>query len=245
MQADDRILVGVIKAKRDLKILHAQHWYRIPQGNAPKGIDADYLAFFLSGKVPDGQPGIYYYAERRGMELAKRKDLLPGKKPHPRDDNLYHKIQLGEIQTKSPPVVNHPQPHKFAFIYTTGDRFLQARHIRDLYSDADYFVDRVFTVLKDKGYKPRRTWEKPAKTAANVTELEYPTYAQIRMVAEGGEIVASTSHEDQQSSTGDGEFLYLPPSQSRQAIRESAAAIIAAVERLGGPGMLDIPIELY
>lgn len=244
MQADDRILVGVVKTKRDLKILHTEQWYRIPQGKAPKGIDADYLAFFLAGHVPEGKPGIYYYAERRGVELARRKDLLPAKKAHPRDEHVYHKVQLGKLQAKVPPILNHPKPHRFAFIYTTGDRFLQARHIQDLYSDADYFVDRVFTVLKDKGYTPARTWEKKTSATTTVTELEYPTYAQIRMVAEGGDVVATTSDADQPENL-DGELIYLPPSRSKKDIKASAEAIIAAVERLGGPKLLDIPIEPY
>lgn len=243
MQPDDRILVGVIPTKRDLKILHTQQWYRIPEGKAPKGIDAEYLAFFLSGKVSGQEPGIYYYAARKGTELAKRKDLLPSSKPHKRDEHVYHKIQLGDIIAKAPPIVNKPNPHRFAFIYTTGDRFQQAKHIRDLYSNADYFVDRVFTVLKDKGYKPCRTWEKPT-VSATANEIVYPTYAQIRMIADKGEVVASTSPNDKPEDT-DGEFLYIPPSRTQKDIQASAKAIMDAVERLGGPGMLDIPIELY
>lgn len=236
MNPEDRILVGVINTKRDFEFARDEHWYRIPQGRAPKGIDAEYLAFFQSGKVfGDLTGGIHYFAERKGIELARRKELVGNTKPHKRDNDVYHKIQLGELIAKMPPIWNKPKPHRFAFIYTTWDRFEKAGHIRDLYSQADYFVDRVFHVLRQNGLKPRRTWESSA-------DFVYPTGAQIRILAEGGEVVAST---EPVSTETVGELIYMKPSEYLSDVKISAKSIIEAVHRSGGPKFVDIPIELY
>ncbi len=236
MNPEDRLLVGVINTKRDFEFARDEHWYRIPQGQAPKGIDAQYLAFFQSGKVfGDKSGGIHYFAERKGVELARRKDLVGNAKPHKRDNDIYHKIQISDLQLKTPPVWNKPKPYRFAFIYTTWDRFERAEHIRDLYSKSDYFVDRVFHVLRQNGLKPRRTWEL-------ASDLIYPTGAQIRVLAESGEIVAST---EPVSLDHGNELIYMKPSDYLSDVKISATAIIEAVQRNGGPKLVDIPIELY
>lgn len=240
MNREDVVLVGVIKTRRDLEIARDQHWYRIPYGNAEHGIDVRYLAFFLSGKTFGEQSGgIHYYAERTGVELARRKDLMPGKKAHPRDENLYHKMQLGELWAKIPPIWNQPKPYRFAFIYTTGDRFERATHIRDLYSRADYFVDRVFHVLRQRGLQATRTWE------AAAGELVYPVGAQIRVLADRGDIVASTEPAPLPMTEPREDFIYMTPSEMQKDVVASADAIYEAVMRAGGPKMVDIPIELY
>ena len=245
MYPEDRVLVGAITRKSDLQILLNQGWYRIPHGRAPNGIDANYLAFFTNAKVSDAESGIYYFAEQRGVELMKRKDLLPGKKPNKKDDNLYHKIQLGEIQRKEPPILNEPNPYRFAFIYTTGDRFQQAQHIRDLFSKADYFVDRVFHVLKDKGLQPQRTWEKVISLAEKREheDVIYPTYAQVRLIADRGEVIGTTNPNQRPSSERE-EILYFQPSNSEAEASANAEAMVEAVQRFGGAKLLKLPIEL-
>lgn len=232
MHPEDRVLVGVIKTKRDLTFALEQHWYRIPLGQAPKGIMAEYLAFFLSNSAPlkDQPSGIYYFAERHGIELARRHDLVGNTKPHPRDDNLYHKIQLGTLQARVPPITN-PTKHRFSFIYTTWDRFQQAQHIQNLYSNADYLVDRIFHILKQEGFKPRRTWE-----------VVYPTLgAQLRIIADSREVVAGTRLPDDPDES----FIYLNPANYLHGAEASANHIKEVIKRFGGPKMVDLPVELY
>lgn len=149
MYPDDRVLVGVIRRKRDLQIVQQQRWYRIPQAQMRHGVYAEYIAFFLSGGVAGkGQPGgIYYYAARTGLELAYRRDLLPDEADHRRSDEVYYKVQLGELQAKDPPVLN-PTGRTITFIHTTWDRFSSATTISDLYSRADEYVDRARHVLR-------------------------------------------------------------------------------------------------
>lgn len=240
MNASDTVLVGVIKTKRDLAFLREDHWYRIPQTEPPHGILVDYLAFFQSGRVfGEESGGIYYFAQRTGNELVRRKDLLQNSKPHPRDEHVYHKIQLGIIQKKTPPIINKPKPYSFAFIYTTGDRFQQATHIRDLYSKADYFVDRVHHVLRQHGLKVTRLWDAAPRS------FNYPMGAQIRIIADKGAIVASTEPNPPETDPEKGEFLYTPPSEKSADVVRTAEEIMEAVMRMGGPKKVDIPIELY
>ncbi|MCY4145119.1 MAG: hypothetical protein OXE95_05310 [Chloroflexi bacterium] len=146
MYADDRVLVGVIKRKRDLHIARRQRWYRIPQANMRRGLDADYVAFFLSRQVfGERGGGIAYFARITGIELARRRDLLP--KESQRADDVYYKVQFRDLIEKDPPIENVPA-RSISFIRTTWDRFVRAETISDLYSAADFYVDRVYFALR-------------------------------------------------------------------------------------------------
>ncbi|MFP4323102.1 MAG: hypothetical protein ACLFTK_11670 [Anaerolineales bacterium] len=182
MHPEDRVLVGVIKRKKDFQMAQEQGWYRIPQGNASKGIHAEYIAFFFSRAFGEHNGAIHYYARRTGLELATRRDLLPDEPYHKHAEAIYHKLTFRELKAKVPPIRNEPQ-RRFSFIYTTWDRFIQAETINDLYSEADHFVDRVFYALHDAGYRPSRLWEAEGGYGAHA--------AQVRILCEDGEVVFS------------------------------------------------------
>lgn len=148
MYAEDRVLVGVIRRKRDLERLLNARWYRVPLQQMPDGVMVDYLAFFLSAgaKRAFGVSGIYYYARLQGVELVRRIDILPEEPHHPRAQEVYYLCQLGVIETKLPPIINADR-RSFSFIYTTWDRFLVAQTLSDLYSKSDFFVSRVYYAL--------------------------------------------------------------------------------------------------
>lgn len=223
MFPEDRVLVGVINRKRDLQTVQNEGWYRIPQVRMPRGVNAEYLAFFLSSKAfKDRESGIYYYAEKRGLELAYRKDLLPKEADHRRANETYYKVQLGRLIEKSPPVLN-PTRRTISFVYTTWDRFVHAETISDLYSKDDYFVERIFHALRDNGvYAAERTWS-----------AEYPGVApQIRILCEKGTIKASTE-------AGEGLF-FLDKDQGEDKM---LASILARIASEGGPVMLSIPYD--
>ncbi|MBI5929713.1 MAG: hypothetical protein HY862_10415 [Chloroflexi bacterium] len=247
MNPEDAVLVGVISRKRDFEIARDQHWYRIPAKQAPNGISARYVALFFSSSKVFGEQAstITYYAEIAGHELTHRRDLLPDESPHDRDDEEYYKIQFRELVERTPPIVNKPKPHRFAFIYTTWDRFEQAQHIRDLYSKGDYFVDRVFHALKQGGINPLRSWEAPPSAKkADQPEIEYPIGARIRVLCENGNVTASTNPSDKREGE---EFVYLQPHDylSDDDVQESTHQIMEHIQRLGGAKMIDIPVELY
>jgi len=221
MFPEDRVLVGVVNRKRDLTTAQKEGWYRIPRARMPRGVNAEYIAFFLSRAFKEKNGGIYYYAERRGLELAYRKDLLPKEVGHPRADEVYYKVQIGDLLEKSPPVLN-PTRRTITFVYTTWDRFVSAQQISDLYSQEDYFVDRIYHALRDKGIYAERTWQ-----------AEYRGQApQLRILCEKGTVNASTAE-------GQGQ-VYLDQKQSEDKL---LAKILAEIASHDGPVLISIPME--
>lgn len=188
MYPDDRVLVGVMKRKGDLQIAQEAHWYRIPQASMPRGVHAEYLGFFLSGRAFKEQSGgVHYFARRRGVELNYRRDLLPDEPNHKNADEVYYKVQLDTLSVKSPPILN-PTKRVISFIHTTWDRFVNATQISDLYSQSDYYVDRIYHALRSQGVRPERLWEGE--------QPETGVGAQLRVLCANGVVVASASRED-------------------------------------------------
>lgn len=129
---DDRVLVAVVSRRRDFDLLRQACWYRVPLFSAPLCIDADYLAFYLSGHIRPEGGLIAYYAQRTGFELARRRDLLPAEAQHPRADQWYFKLQFRALLSRTPPIRN-PTRRPISFIYTDWAHFNQAQVIADLY----------------------------------------------------------------------------------------------------------------
>lgn len=228
MYPDDRVLIGVVNRKKDLEYLLKGHWYRIPQKQMPKGIYTEYIAFFLSGTAAKrfGESGVYYYAARQGVELRYRKDLLPNeksKKAVARANDVYYKIQFRQIEGKVPAILN-PTGRRFSFIFSTWDRFINAAKIADLYSDADYYVDRIYHALRDQNIRIDRYWDAQRKETGHG--------ANVRIICESGILTGYTDTEfDDQNG------LYLDSSQNEDSI---LAEIKAKIAQLGGP--LTLPL---
>ena len=47
MYPEDRVLVTYMPKPADFAIVQTQGWYRIPKQHAPKGIHAEYIAFYF------------------------------------------------------------------------------------------------------------------------------------------------------------------------------------------------------
>ncbi|MDX1993492.1 MAG: hypothetical protein SF029_13970 [bacterium] len=224
MFPEDRVLVGVINRKRDFVSARDEQWYRIPQNQLPNGVHTDYLAFFLSGGVFKEQSGgIHYYARFAGVELVYRRDLLPKEAEHPRANDVYYRVALKDWTSKQPPILN-PTRRTVTFIHTTWDRFVHATTIADLYSKADYFVDRIYHALRSVGIASERFWEVETKTTG--------VPPGVRVLCEDGTITASTVR------TPDG--LYMDEERGEDAIFK---AIIEEIQRRGGPATISIPTE--
>ena len=223
MYPEDRVLVGVINRKRDLDRARLDHWYRIPLKQLPRGVNADYVAFFLSRAFKQQNGGIHYFAGVQGIELAYRRDLLPDQPDHPRAGEVYYKVQLGDVMDKTPPVLN-PTRRPISFIRTTWDRFVNAQDIAGLYSKADYFVDRIYHALRQRGIYADRFWETEQSTTG------FPP--QLRVLCEKGTVVASTER-----TAGD---VFLDNEQKDDAILD---AIRESIARQGGPVTINIPLE--
>lgn len=224
MNSYDCVLVGVIKTWQDFRLVRDKQWYRIPQAQMPRGVKDDYLAFFLSGRDFKKQSGsIPYFARNRGYELHKRKDLIPAEPNHDRAENIYYKVQLGELQTKKLPIVNASK-RRFAFIRTTWDRFNEARTIADLYSTDDYFVDRIYHALQSPRLPVERYWD------AERPQTDHG--AQLRIMCQTGEVIASPQQ-------GEG-TVYMNPDDEEDAI---LAKIRKAIADNDGPVMNSLSLD--
>jgi len=226
MFPDDRVLIGVLNRKRDLQTLLKSRWYRIPQKRLPRGVYTEYLAFYISGSAARGleQSGIHYYAQVRGVELLYRRDLLPDEPDHRNANETYYKVQLSELSPKLP-VVTNPTRRPISFVFTTWDRFVNARTIPELYSKADYYVDRIYHALKDRRLRPERTWD--------AQKREYGYGAAVRVICENGIFTGYT--ETQQATDGG---YYLDPDRDQD---EMLREIVSRIERMGGPVTLPTP----
>lgn len=224
MFPEDRVLVGVIKRKKDLRCARDALWYRIPQEVMPRGVNAEYLALFLSGRIFKEQSGgIHYFAPIIGLELLYRRDLLPDEADHPRADNVYYRVALDSLREKQPPVLNTDK-RVITFVYTTWDRFVHATRIRDLYSTSDYFVDRIYHALRNTGVTAQRAWDAEKSTFSFAPGL--------RLICENGTFDASTQ-------PGQG-TIYMDANESEDRI---LAAIRAEINKRGGPLTINIPME--
>jgi hypothetical protein len=126
------ILVGVIPEPRDLEIARLLGWYRIPYRFAPKVVQVDYLAFYQPSTFGKGHSGkIEAFAEVLGVELTTRAELIKEELNHPRANEEYYKIQIGNLQKLEKPIIAGAWK-RITFLYTTGELFSAAKTIQDL-----------------------------------------------------------------------------------------------------------------
>ncbi len=169
--AADRVLVGVMTKPRDFKIARDRGWYRIPKRHAPPSTtDAAVLAFYFTAAFKEKKWAIHWYAEVRGHELVKRRDLLPGESNHPRADEAYYKLQIGPLLQRVPAV---PSLHwrRITFIESTWDRFNAANEINDLYVSG---ADGLYVTLKESGFFPEKSFVLRQADEAYTVDLAIP-----------------------------------------------------------------------
>lgn len=158
MYPEDPVLVAYVPEPADFEQIQQAGWYRIPEKFAPKGLHAEYIAFYFSQRFGPQKWAIHYYAARQGHELTTRRSLLPHQPNHPRADDWYYKVQLGPLQQLTQPIVSL-RWRRITFIHTTWDRFQDAREINDLFVEGEPYVDRLYAVLKERGLQPERQYE--------------------------------------------------------------------------------------
>jgi hypothetical protein len=132
MEADSVVLIGVMNRQVDFIAARDEGWYRIPIDHAPRIVMPDYVAFFFTRAFSSRNGGIYYFAARRGLELVRRRDLLPQEADHPRAESWYYRLALAPLQQRTPAILNG-KGRRVTFITTTGQRFMYAERLDDLY----------------------------------------------------------------------------------------------------------------
>jgi hypothetical protein len=154
---EDRVLVAYLPSPADFDLIRQQGWYRIPQKHAPKGLHAEYYAFYFGRNFGPQKWAIHYYAKQTGYELVTRQELLPDQAEHPRAKELYHKVSLGPLQQLEQPITSL-RWRRIVFMHTTWDRFQEAREINDLFIEGGEYVDRLYATLKERGIQAERDY---------------------------------------------------------------------------------------
>jgi len=158
MYPEDRVLVVYMPRAADFALVQSEGWYRIPQRHAPKGLYAEYYAFYFGRHFGSEKWAIHYYARQMGRELVTRRILFPDQRNHPRADQYYYKIQLGPLERLPRPIVSL-RWRRITFLHTTWDRFQDAAEINDLFIDGDGYVDRLYATLKERGIRAERNYQ--------------------------------------------------------------------------------------
>lgn len=173
MHPEDRVLVAVMTSPQDLVYARDEGWYRIPERHAPKGIHADYVAFYFNRTFGEKKWAIHYFCRNLGHELVLRRDLLPDEPEHPRADDRYFKVQLGPLEELARPIVSLHW-RRVSFIHTTWDRFNDAEEINDLLLEGDPYVDRLYYALREAGLNPERNRQVSEGGVAYEADLVIP-----------------------------------------------------------------------
>ncbi len=192
MNPDDRVLVAVMTSPRDLATARDEGWYRIPRKRAPKGIHAEYLAFYFNRAFGDQKWAIHWYARIMGHELVRRRDLPLSEPDHPRANQLYYKMQLGPLKRLERPIVSL-RWRRVTFIHTTWDRFLEATEINDLFVEGAPYVDRLFYALREAGIFPEREYRVREGGAQYRVDLYVPCQAGAVAVVVGDRPAPATA----------------------------------------------------
>ncbi len=146
---DDLVLVAVVNRPRDLEIARVLGWYRIPLQRAPKTVRVDWLAFYQTAAFGEERWSVRYLAPVRGHELVRRIDLLQDEQDHPRAMDPYYKIELGPLQ-RLPNPIRADRWRRFTFLYTTGERLLAARRLKDLTVPPSKTRDLLWRLLRER-----------------------------------------------------------------------------------------------
>ncbi|MBN1427816.1 MAG: hypothetical protein JXB07_05475 [Anaerolineae bacterium] len=218
MYPEDRVLVGVMPDPQDFELARDRHWYRVPAKHAPKGIHAEYVAFYFTSKFPeDLRWAIHFYARRTGHEMARRIDLFPDQPNHPRAQERYYKLQLGPLKQKHPPILSL-RWRRITFIQTTWERFTAAHEINDLFRNDNVLVEQIYHTLKGM-----RVY---AERAVEVQEGQEKYIIDLLVPCKHGSVMLSTN------ANRPSKALMLSGDQS-----QTFEAIRSAIRENGGPLM--------
>jgi catechol 2,3-dioxygenase-like lactoylglutathione lyase family enzyme len=220
MYPEDRVLVAIMASPADLAFARDEGWYRIPQKRAHKGINAEYLAFYLGRAFGDQKWAIHYYARIEGHELVRRRDLFPDEPDHPRAKELYFKVQLGPLQVLSRPILSL-RWRRITFIHTTWDRFVDASEINDLFVEGAPYVDRLYYALREAGILSERRYR--------IREEGDQYWADLAIPCRAGTVGVVIKDD-----AGPASALHLRPDQVTADLGACVSRVVTAVSDRGG-----------
>ena len=233
------VLVVVLNDTADLARAHDLGWYRIPLAHAPRRVAADYLAFYQTAAFPpDERWTVRWLAPVRGYGTAARRELIPEEPDHPRADQRYHRIDLGELEPLPHPIPSR-RLRRIAFIPTTLARLLAADEINDLWIKSSA-QERLWAALKQADIEAERQY--PLREDL----LEY--VADFALLCRDGKVAVMVDDEprgvNEARETPPADYLltasdWLPLRVTQEEMSSDpagcAARLAALVSSLGGP----------
>lgn len=139
-------LVVIVNNRRDWQRVVDEGWYRVPVRSAPPLLAAAYLAFYQTRVFGDAAWQISWIAPVRGYRLLRRIELLPAEPAHPRANDWYYRIDLGELERLAPPLPSR-RLRRITFVPTTLERLMHAADVSELWQ----VDDLTPLVLRDFG----------------------------------------------------------------------------------------------
>jgi very-short-patch-repair endonuclease len=154
---DSADLVAVIPRRIDFDHVRDGHWYRIPERSAPAELASmAWVAFYLPAVFGPEKWSVRYWAPVREVRTARRRDLLPEEAGHPRADELYHRLTLGDLQVRPEPIFSRRR-RRIVFIPSVWHKFVTALEINDLHHGSP-LEDRLWAAFKQEGIEAERQW---------------------------------------------------------------------------------------
>lgn len=174
MDDQDRVLVAILKRRRDLALARDEHWYRIPVEQVQKRLKRrwppQWVAFYQPKVFRKEAFIIRYYSRVLDIrEAVPRQELLPGE---PNGDKRYHQLLLAPLLELPQPIPSLRQ-RMIIFIPTTGQKLRTAQEVNDLYH-GNSLEERLWKVLREKQIRAER--QEFVKTNGRRYELDFAVY---------------------------------------------------------------------
>lgn len=133
--------------RRDWQIVRQDGWYRIPVKSAPREVGRTrYLAFYQTKAFGPERWAVNYYAPVLDCRVVPRRELLPDESAHPRAEEPYFQLRLGDLRPLPRPIASR-RLRRIVFIPTSWDKLLRAEEINDLFDESP-LEDVVWAAFK-------------------------------------------------------------------------------------------------
>jgi very-short-patch-repair endonuclease len=115
-----------------------------------------YIAFYQTKVFGDEKWSINYWAEIKNIRTVERLELLPHEDDHPRANDQYYKIEMGDLKRLPNPIVSK-RGRRIVFIPTTLEKFKAAKEINDLFHESP-LEDKLWYEFKESGIDAERQY---------------------------------------------------------------------------------------
>jgi very-short-patch-repair endonuclease len=150
MQPEDQVLVTIMRDRLDFECAKQKGWYRIPVASVHRYLQhrwpPQWLAFYHTKAFAAERYAVHYYAPVTQLRTVQRRDLFPNQEHTVKDRDEYYQVCIGPLQNRAEPLVS-PRLRRITFIPTTGQKFLMATDVNDLFDDSP-LEDVLWQALK-------------------------------------------------------------------------------------------------